>query len=214
MRRIPCIVLTFFLTGTAFGQVLGTSGGGTIPGVAGLPIFYGPSTTATDRDGNLYVFDVQYSYATPTDGTLTRAIRVPVSIKSRVIVIPLRGSNVIGPWEDVVYQLIGTGNHAVYAIVTPFGISTTRPGTAAKTELVAFPGAGAPVKTPLQFVGNVQFTASVDTDPDVLSIAEYGITTLLQPAGTAAPLRQRRAQIIRYDQTLGFQVSEPVVIPN
>jgi hypothetical protein len=217
---ILAVTVLLTLTLNAYGQLTGPVGGITgglvrsDPGI-GAPlltvprIVAGPGSSTVDRDGNLYVFDVTYE-ALPMD----RVIRVPASVKTRITIISSQGV-VKSETVDGVYQLLGTGQHGVYASIVKYGAGLPAAILSVSRELVVFTGTTGQIATALPLNGEVRLYPSVDARPDMISIVEYAMVPMLTTEPTLLPLpaRQRRAQLIRFNGVGGFQVSEPVPIP-
>jgi len=90
MRRLVVMLVVLFTGGAAYAQVTGSVF--PVPGpIAPVP-FFGSSTSVIDHNGNLLVFDIQYSYPTPMPAQpVVQPVIQPV-IQTRVTVIAPDGT--------------------------------------------------------------------------------------------------------------------------
>src|SRR5262245_4932642 len=130
MRLMVLFFIVLSMTSMAYGQLPGV--GSETVSIEAIPAFapvsyYGLSASAIDHNGNLLVFDAMYSYPVVVPGQPTPVRTVP-SVKTRVTVITGDGKKMNPVEYDGSFQVIGTGAHAVYAIVTVYTASTVAPG--------------------------------------------------------------------------------------
>jgi hypothetical protein len=217
--------LVFFMltmAGLAYPQGMGV-GSGTVgttamPTIVPVP-YYGFSASAIDHNGNLLVFDVMYSYPAAVPGQPT-SVRTPPSVKTRVTVITGDGKKMNPVEYDGSCQVIGTGLHAVYTVVTttstssagspttPLSITTTRRLVALNAVAGVLTASPPSIDVPLR--AEVKLALATDNAAaDTLSIVDMVPNPMiLVPTGaTTAPTVQRFAQIIKYIGGAAFDTS-------
>ena len=202
MKKAAFVLLFILISTASYGQV---SVPGVVvsvaPSVFPMPAV-GPSMTAVDRMGNLYIFEVTYTYPAPLDANV-RIIRVPPTIQSKVTIVSSEGSVLSTNQYDGYYQLLGAGQHAVYAAVTTYSAASTATIQAMTStrKLLAFIGTAPTVEAPISLAGDVRLNPSVDNRPDVISVLDYLYMPLLTAGGSAttAPARQRQGQLIKFN---------------
>jgi hypothetical protein len=214
MRRliVMLIVLWTASVGYAYAQV-----NAPVPSVP-IPIplppvsFFSSSTSVIDHNGNLLVFDIQYSYTTSMPAQ-------PV-IQTSVTVIGADGTVKPPVQYPGAFQVIGAGSYAIYATINSF---TAGPTTIAPTRrLVAFnivagvplsplPGVDAPLRA------EIKVSAARDnTAPDIISFVDpMSDPRILAPTAgmPTAPIARRFAQIVKYTGGTNFAVGTPIPLP-
>ncbi|MBI4474106.1 MAG: hypothetical protein HY646_15660 [Acidobacteria bacterium] len=165
MRRVVLFFAVLGVASAAHAQPAGPARpGGSVVTMPAMPVVYpaGYSTSAFDRQGNLLVMDVMYSYSTPQPAPGAVVIRPVVpTMKTRVTVVTNVGNKLPSREYDGSFQVIGVGRNAVYAIVNAYALTpvttvtrtdggTTATIAAATRRLVSlkFGGAGAPASLP------------------------------------------------------------------
>jgi hypothetical protein len=89
-----------------------------------IPVPYTSSVSAIDQFGNLLVFDTEYSYIVPVPGQPI----VPSAPKTRVTVVPVNGQHtpLSKEYAATTFQILGTGQQAVYALAYSYTITNGR----------------------------------------------------------------------------------------
>ncbi len=116
--------LSSAVAGQSGGPIGGTPGGIVTP--PSIPVIlpnYGYSNSAFDRQGNLLVMDVTYSYETPLPGTPVIQRLIPVA-KTRVTVVSKTGTPLASREFDGTLSVLGTGRYAVYAVLSSYSVRT------------------------------------------------------------------------------------------
>src|SRR5262245_6229180 len=213
MRRLVVILIVLCTGSVAYAQV--TGGVLPVPGaVLPLPVplppvpFYGSSSSVIDHNGNLLVFDIQYSYPTPVMGQPT----IPPTIQTRVTVIAPDGTVKPSASYPGALQVIGAGWYAVYAVINTY---STGPTTMLPTRrLVAFnvvagvplsplPAVDAPIRAEIKL-----YAAKDNTGFDLITFVDPpSDPRILAP--TASPVA-RLAHIIKYVGGANFVVGTPI----
>src|SRR5262245_4650745 len=214
MRRLVVMLIVLCTGSVVYAQV---SGGVPMPfpGVAPAP-FYSPSTSVIDRNGNLLVFDVLYSYSTAMLGQ--PVVLRPTTATTRVTVITTDGIAKPPVEYQEAIQVVGTGWYAVYAIMNAYvGGPTAVPPT---RRLLAFNVvAGVPllplpaIDVPLR--AEVQLSAARDSSgSDIISFVDpLSDPRILAPTAGTAPIARRFAQILKYTGGANFVAGTPIPLP-
>ena len=210
MRRLVVMLVVLFTGGAAYAQVTGS----VFPVPSPLPLvpFFGSSTSVIDHNGNLLVFDIQYSYTNSTPSQ-------PV-VQTSVTVITADGTVKPAVQYPGAFQVIGAGWYAVYATTSAF---TAGPTTITPTRrLVAFSVAAGVPLSPLPgvdapFRAEIKVSAARDnTAPDIISFVDpLSDPRILAPTvGTpTAPVARRFAQIVKYAGGANFSVGAQIPLP-
>ena len=221
MRFSILLLIVLSAPRAAYAQLSGTLGSYSpaTPGQFGIaPVPYGPSTSVIDHNGNVLVFDVQYSYVPPPAGA--PASRPQLKTTTRLTVITPGGTALPPIQYDGAYQVIGAGWHAVYAITNTYLTGPTVSFAPART-LVAFNvTAGVPL-SPLPTLevpirADVKLSAARDAgSPDLISFVDVALSPLLFAPGTGPtiPAIQRFARIVKYSGAATFSAGTPIPLP-
>jgi hypothetical protein len=150
-----------------------------VPSPVPLPTFsiqpsYVSSTSQVDENGNLLVFDMQYSVTSLLSGRLG----LPLLFNMRLTVIPANGGAPVSKeYPATTFQFAGVGRWATYAIMTTYTLdqmrtSTTRrliainagpAGTSLPDKAADFAFAELSLRVP-----QVQVSKSNDSSPDTI----------------------------------------------
>ena len=212
MRRLVAILIVLWTGsfGYAHAQITGT-----IPPVP-IPLppvsFFGSSTSVLDHNGNLLVFDVQYSLPT--------TMPAQPAIQTRITVIAADGTAKPPVQYPGVFQVIGGGWYAVYATINGYVAGPT--AVAPTRRLVAFNVvAGVPL-SPLPYIdtplrAEIKLSPARDnTASDIISFVDppSDPRILVPTAGTpTAPITRRFAQIVKYAGGTNFAAATPIPLP-
>jgi hypothetical protein len=220
--RVLILFLIVLTASTAAYAQPGTTGGGNVfpspvPPIAPVPV-YGPSTSVFDRNGNLFVFDVSYSYSAPEPGQPV-ILRSTVKVTTRLTVITPNGTAMAPLQYEGAFQVIGAGWYAVYGIHNAYVAGQTA-FVPART-LVAFNvTAGAPL-SPLPTLevpirADVKLSAARDAGaPDTISFVDAAPNPLIlgPNTGPTAPAIRRFARFVKYSGGANFITSTPIPLP-
>jgi len=212
MRRLVAMLIVLWAGsfGYAYAQVTGT-----IPPIP-IPLppvsFFGSSTSVIDHNGNLLVFDIQYSYSA--------TMPAQPAIQTRITVIAADGTVKLPVQYPGAFQVIGAGWYAVYATINAY---TAGPTAIVPTRrVVAFNVvAGVPL-TPLTSVdaplrAEIKLSPARDnTAPDIISFVDpLSDPRILAPTAGAptSPIVRRFAQIVKYGGGANFAVGTQIPLP-
>jgi len=211
MRRLVVMLIVIWTGTVAFGYTQ-------VPAPLPVPVpvppisFFSSTTSAIDHNGNLLVFDIQYSYTTSTPAQ-------PV-IQTTVTVIAADGTVKPPVQYPGAFQVIGAGWYAVYATINAFTAGPT--SIVPNRRLVAFNVvAGVPL-SPLPSVdaplrGEIKLSAARDsTTSDIITfvdpLADPRILAPTTPTPTA-PITRRFAQILKYAGGANFAAGTQIPLP-
>ena len=200
MRETCAIVFILLGVTCAYAQT------GLIAPMPPVPYQYTSSVSAIDQFGNLLVFDTVYSYTVPVPGqTVT-----PSAPKTHITVVPGSGQGMplTKEYPATTFQILGTGQQALYAVAYSYTIangrltSTTRTlvainvgpaGALLPADVSGFPPANLLPK------GDAKLSRGEDIhSPDTISSVDPPTNPL-----SMTPV-QRLARIIKFD---GIQFS-------
>jgi hypothetical protein len=88
------------------------------PPIREFPRPFGVSTSAVDRNGNVFILDTTYSIPATADPLETRALLLPAA-KTHITLI-VDGQVTDARDYDGAMQILGAGRHAVYAFATAY----------------------------------------------------------------------------------------------
>jgi hypothetical protein len=119
MRATCAIVFILLAAASAYAQT-GILGGPIVP-LPPVPYQYSTRVSANDQFGNLLVFDTLYSYVVPVPGQPI----TPSAPKIRITVVPGNGQGtpLTQEYAATTFQILGTGQQAVYAIAYSYTIT-------------------------------------------------------------------------------------------
>jgi hypothetical protein len=186
------------------------------------PISYGFSSSSIDHNGRVLIFEGTYLYP-PMPPVQPLAVRFPPKVTTQVSVIESDASSKADSQYDGIFQVVGVGRYAVYAIVTDYSIGVTTPqgSTSVTRRLVAlgplFPALPS-VDVPLQ--ADVKVSAVGDDGaPDTIAFIGNVPTPVIATAtGTMGPLpsiptQPRIVQMLRSDGK-SFTPLPPITVSN
>ena len=208
MRRLVVMLVVLWIGSGSYSYAQ-------LPSPAPVPIplppvsFFSSTTSVIDHNGNLLVFDIQYSYAT--------LMPVQTVIQTSVTVITADGTVKPPVQYPGALQVVGAGWYGVYAALNAYTVGPT-PITPAR-RLVAFnvvagvplsplPSVDAPLRAEIKLSPAKDNTAS-----DIISFVDPSADPriLVPTAGTpTAPIARRFAQIVKYDGKANFAVGTPI----
>src|SRR5436309_3634956 len=190
------------------------------PGQFGVALpSYGPSTSVIDRNGNLLVFDVQYSLSPPAPPPAPGQASRSVKVTTRLTVITPNGTAMPPIQYDGAYQVIGAGWYAVYAITN--NAYAVRATFVAARTLVAFDVTAGVPRSPLPTLevpirADVKLSAARDAGAsDIISFVDIAPNPLVMGPSTSptAPAIQRFARIVNYSGGANFSAGTPIPLP-
>jgi hypothetical protein len=183
-----------------------------VTGGAAFPV-YGPSMSVIDHNGNLLIFDVNYTYPTTPPGPPRILSRIPTS-KTRLTVVRIKGPKDAPKEFEGNIQVLGAGYYAVYVILSSY---TAAPFTT-KRQLMAInvDSAAQPVPLDVPLRAEVKLLAATDVQHlDTLSFVDPPSNPMiLAPMGATptAPAIQRFARLVTCDGN-AFSPTDPVPLP-
>ena len=219
MRRISLVLMVLLLLAvSALAQV----------SFSVAPISYMSSSSAVDQHGNLLVFDTTYSLTVlpaTTSGAIgsgasnnvmipfpVMPVRQVVTPKTRITVLPGGTGQPVSKEYPATFQIIGTGEWALYAAATAYTLVNNQPATGARKLIAIDPGV-AGTALPADFsgflntdltTGEVKLNASRGSAPDVIfNVDSPGNPITLKPLSPTIPVsvRARIARTIKFDGT-------------
>ena len=191
---------------------------------APIPISYGFSNSAIDHNGRVLIFDTTYSYTPLLDVQLI-PVRFPPTVTTRVTVIASDASGKQDSQYDGIFEVVGVGRYAVYAIITNYAIvSASGQSPVSPTRQLVALGPSFPtlpsVDIPLTATAKVSAVGDVGA-PDTIAVVPNVITPLLAVStGTVLPLpptpvQPRTVQMYTFDgKSQAFTALPPVVLSN
>jgi hypothetical protein len=219
MWQFSLIVYLLFAA-TAYAQGLAST---PMPAPLPLPVpSYTFAGSALDHNGNLFVFDTIFSYPPPVTGQ-PLIQRLPPTIKTRVTVVTSDGNRMTPVEYDGGFQVIGTGWHAVYAVVNSFALPSRSLSLSATRRLVALnavagvlPASLPSVDVPIR--ADLKLAAAADrTVPDTFSFVDIAVPVPYlvpeRPDLALPPPPTRFAQIVKYSGGTQFAVGSPIPLP-
>jgi hypothetical protein len=214
LARISFAQITgYAVPGNPTGQVVGGVGFG-VPGAVSTTILSSsPTTSIADQSGNVIVFDVMYNFTPPPPvitGTRVDLPRIRFSPKTRVSVITRNGQALTPREYSAIFQIVGAGRNAVYAVVIPFPaegqlrVLSSNPRLIAlnfgNTGLVDLPADVSGFRSPADFDvrGPVQLVAPSEGAADTLFAVDPNVGVFTGGTGTA-PSITRFVRYVNFD---------------
>ena len=226
MRWSMIVFLVFVAASTAAAQV-NDSGVTVVRGVPVIvpiaPIPYGSSNSVIDQSGRLLLFDVTFAYPSLSSGQPV-VFRLPPTTKTKVTIIENDGTTKHDSTYSGSFQVIGTGRHAVYAIVTDNAASaTSTQATVVITRRLVAVGLPFPTLPAIDLSAQAQVKISAVGDnaaPDMIATMNSSpAPVVLPPTGIMGPLppmpvQARTVQMFQFDGT-SFKplTATPVPVP-
>jgi hypothetical protein len=219
MWQLSLILYLVFAT-TVYAQ-----GPALVPMPAPLPVpvsSYAFAGSALDHNGNLFVFDTLYSYLPPVPGQPVIQ-RLPPTMKTRVTIITSEGNRMPPVVYDGAFQVIGTGWHAVYAVVNNYALASRSLSLSATRRLVALnavagvlPASLPSVDVPIR--ADLKLAAAADrTVPDTFSFVDIAVPLPYpvpeRPELALPPPPTRFAQLVKYSGGTQFAAGSPIPLP-
>jgi hypothetical protein len=199
-----------------------------------VPLSYGFSNSVIDHNGRVLVFDAIYSYP-PILDVQPVAVRFTPTVTTHVTVIESNASSNKDARYDGMFQVVGVGRYAVYAIITNYTVAgNSFQGAASTTRQLVALGASFPTLPSVDIpLGDTVKVSAVGDDgaPDEIAVVPNVVRPLMAgssagsagSAGTIAivhplpptPPQQRTVQMYTFDgKSTSFTALPPVTLSN